>query len=36
MQNAVCLSLEKGSNTLEISFDPFQLKNLFIYSKFII
>ena len=35
MQNIACLSLEEGSKTLEFSFDPFQLKHLFIYSKFI-
>ena len=36
MQNIACLSLEEGSKTLEFSFDPFQLKHLFIYSKFIL
>ena len=32
MQNVVCLSLEKGSKTIEYLFDPFQLKHLFILN----
>ena len=35
-QIAACASLEKGSETIEFFFNPFQLKHLFIYYKFII
>ena len=35
MQKIVCLSLEAGSSTCELAFDPFKLKHLFISFKFI-
>ena len=35
IQFAACASQEEDSKTIEFSFDPFQLKNLFIYYKFI-